>query len=252
MPYWFKFALFLTLLALIAVSGGLFFTESLIDVPQKQLETLRENKIEAAYQNFTSSQFQAATSLDQFRQFIHTYPILTTHQTALFPQRSIIDHMTILKGKLIIDEEHHTPIEYRLIKEEGRWKILSLTLPKGQMQNIGEKKKIITMTKAFFHDLQSDQIEKAYHTYFSDQFHQVTSLKEFKTLIEQTPLLKHKSTTSFHHPLIQKNEATISATLKAGVATLYLKIYYTFSHESWKIAKLRILSPEKSDREKEL
>jgi len=243
MPFWYKIAVFLTVIALIAVSAGLLFTESLVNVPQKQLKALRENDIESAYQNFTSSEFKAATSLNQFRQFAEVYPVLVTHQSVLFPQRSIIDHMLILKGKLIINENNSTPIEYRLIKEEGKWKIFSLILLKGQTQNKAEKKKIISMTKILLRDIQTDQIDKGYENSFSESFKQVTSLKEFKSLVQSYPLFTQKFTSTFHNAIIHEDQASVAIVLKTDTSILYLKNHYNLIEKKWKISSIRILTP---------
>jgi len=249
MPRWFKLAIFITLTALCVVSGGLLFTESLLNFPQKQLSALRENEIETAYQDFTSAHFKASISLEQFRHFVETYPILVTNHSALFPQRSIAGDITILKGKLLADDQSTTTIEYRLIKEEGKWKILSINFPKSQSQNKAEKKKIIQITRSLLKEIQEGDIQSSYEMYFSDDFKATTSLEDFKNLIRQNPLLTQDYQVSFHKPIIKDDEGTVSVVLKADHQVIYFKNKYIKDKSIWKILSFRILSPTIADKQ---
>jgi hypothetical protein len=125
MPFWFKCAIFLALLGLIAVTGGILFTETLVDVVEHQLKELRVNNISKAY-DYTSKEFQKNTSLEQFRQFVEDSPIFLQNHSGLFTQRSIEEHIGTIKGELISENHQATPIEYHVVKEDGQWKILSI------------------------------------------------------------------------------------------------------------------------------
>lgn len=128
MPFWFKCLIGLAVIALIGVTAGILLTEGLVDVVDKQLSALRQKNIEKAYEAYTSKEFQQATSFNQFRRFIESYPIFFHNQSAHFAQRSIKDHVAILKGNLVSDKHEEIPIEYHLVKEHRKWKILSMRL----------------------------------------------------------------------------------------------------------------------------
>ncbi len=100
MPFWFKLVLLIAVLALIGVTAGILFTEKLVDVIDKQLEALSKKDISKAYYDYSSKNFQAAFSFDQFRQFVEENPILTDHQSAHFTERSINDNVSTIKGKI--------------------------------------------------------------------------------------------------------------------------------------------------------
>ncbi len=97
MPLWFKFLATLAVLSLIAVSIGILLTESWVDVVERQLDALQNDDIFKAYTAYTSKDFQATTSLDQFRSFIEAYPIFLDHHSAHFSQRSIEDNIRTLR-----------------------------------------------------------------------------------------------------------------------------------------------------------
>lgn len=246
MPRWFKISIFMTLLALILVSAGLLFTESLVDTVEKQLDALRKNDIETAYQAYTSKDFQAATSMDQFRQFVRSYPILHTNHSALFPQRSIKDHMTILRGKLMEHDHGSTPIEYRLVKEDGKWKILSMRLLKVQAQNSAEKRELVQLTQSQLKEIEEGNISQAYDRYSSEEFKQATSLEDFKKFIKKYPILIERHLTSFHNPILQDNKGRLSIILRSDQYVAFLKNYYIYENGGWKILSMRILSPSEN------
>lgn len=128
MPFWLKILLGLAVLALAIVSGGILFTEKLVDVVDKHIEALRKGDIDKAYSKYTSNEFKATTSLDQFQAFVDKHPILHNSQLSHFTQRLIKDHLVILKGKLTTSDHHEVPVEYRLIKENKGWKIQSVRI----------------------------------------------------------------------------------------------------------------------------
>lgn len=243
MPRWFKILIFLTLLALVAVSGAILFTESIVDVVEKQIEYLRQGNIEKAYRSYTSKDFQAATSLEQFREFVQAYPILQNNHSAIFPQRSIKDHMTTLRGKIMANDHISTPVEYRLIKEDGKWKILSVRLLKVQSQNSVEKRELIKLTRSQLNDIQIGNIANAYENFASDEFKKATSLENFENFIKKYPILVERHLTSFHNAIIQDQTGRLSVILRSDQYVAYLKYYYVYENNAWKILSMRILSP---------
>lgn len=127
MPLWFKFSVCAALLALCAITWGILFTEKLVDVVEKQLLALRQKEIEKAY-SYTSIEFQKTVSLDQFRRFIQAYPIFQQSQSAHFATRTLQDQVAILRGKLTSPDLVRTSVEYQLVKEKKKWRILSMQL----------------------------------------------------------------------------------------------------------------------------
>lgn len=102
-------------------------TKGIVDVAQNQLTALRAGDVAKAY-TYTSQDFQKATSLEDFKQFVQAYPSLSQNKQASFTSREIENNLGTLKGSLEAKDGAVTPIEYQLIKEGGQWKILSLQL----------------------------------------------------------------------------------------------------------------------------
>ena len=114
-----------------AVVGIAFYaTSGIVDVANKQLVLVGEGKIDEAYQQYTSKDFQAATSLEQFKAFVEAAPSFKNNKDSTFTSREISNDTGSLEGTLTGPDGVATPVKYALIKEGGEWKILNIDLPK--------------------------------------------------------------------------------------------------------------------------
>lgn len=254
MPFWFKLAALLAVLALIGVTAGILFTESWVDVVDHQLEALRQDDISKAYFAYTSKDFQGTTSLDQFTNFVKAYPVFLNNQSAHFTQRSIDRNIGTLKGHLTSNDHVNTPIEYKLIKEDDKWKILSIRLLKpGNIQNAKEAnhaEDLIDVAKSQLKAIQDQQFAEAYQNYSSQEFKEATSEDAFQEFIKRYPILTHYHVVSFHKPTIRNGVGTLSVILQSEKIAAYVKYYLIYEDQKWKIWSMRILSPSES-QEKE-
>ncbi len=255
MPFWLKLASLLAVLALIGVTAGILFTESWVDVVDHQLEALRQNDIAKAYYAYTSKDFQSATSLDQFRHFIEAYPVFLNNQSAHFTQRSIDRNIGTLKGNLTSQDHVNTPIEYKLIKEDDKWKILSIRLLKpGSIQNAKENshaEDLIEVTKAQLKAIQDQKLSEAYQDYSSQEFKEATSEEGFREFIKRYPILSDYHVVSFHKPTIRNGVGTLSVILQSEQIAAYVKYYLIYEDQKWKIWSMRILSPSETQETEE-
>lgn len=255
MPFWFKLTAFLAILALIGVTAGILFTESWVDVVDHQLESLRQHDISKAYHAYTSKDFQATTSLDQFRNFIEAYPVFINNQSAHFTQRSIEHNIGTLKGNLTSNDHINTPIEYKLVKENDKWQILSIRLLKPEsIQNAKEADHIgvlIETAKAQLKDIQAQKLSEAYQDYSSLEFKDATSEEAFRAFIKRYPILMHYHVASFHKPTIRNGVGTLSVILHSEEIAAYVKYYFIYEDQKWKIWSMRILSPSEEQEIKQ-
>lgn len=135
MPLWFKIVCSLSFLALVCVTAGIIFTESWSDVISCQLNAIKNEDFDKAYQEYTSEAFRKATSKEEFKQFILSHPGFYKAESAFFTKRSIKDNFRTLRGYLSWRDHEDIPVEYRLIKEDGSWKIQSIRLLKTRKMN---------------------------------------------------------------------------------------------------------------------
>lgn len=247
MPLWFKALIFISFLALIGVSAGLLFTESLVDVADKQLEALRRGDIDEAYKEYTSKAFRQVTSLEQFQQYVAKHPILMNYHSVLFNQRTIKDQLSILRGRLTNVDHSSNPIEYRLIKEEGKWKVLSLKLSKAKGAYSEKKMELVNLAKYQLRAIAQGDIEQAWEEYSSADFKMMTSLDDFEKLLNKYSVLRDRTLTSFFNPTLQDQFGTLAVVLQSKDYSIFVKYDFIFENNEWKIQRMRILSPFQSE-----
>ncbi|MDR3492126.1 MAG: DUF4864 domain-containing protein [Gammaproteobacteria bacterium] len=98
------------------------------DTARRQLSSLKSGDIEKAY-SYTSSDFQKATSLEDYKKYVKHYPILTNYRNASATKlEKTNDNATAFFTLRTTDT--NTPVEFRLIKENGQWKILAMEIGK--------------------------------------------------------------------------------------------------------------------------
>lgn len=247
MPLWFKLVGLLAVLALIGVTGGILFTETLVDTVENQLEALQDHDIDKAYLTYTSKEFQNTTSIEQFRDFVQAFPIFLENQSAHFTQRSISHNVGTLKGILTSSDHINTPIEYKVIKEDGRWKILSIRLLKPKnipnAREASHTEDLIEVVKEQLKDIQESKVEEAYHDYSSKEFMETTSEENFHKFIKRYPILTEHHIVSFHKPTVRNGVGALSVIIQSDQVAAYIKYYLIFEDKKWKVWSMRILSP---------
>lgn len=249
MPFWYKLATFVAVIALIGVTAAILFTEKLIDVVDHQLRAFKEQNIQKAYEDYTSKDFKATTSFDEFNRFIQTYPVFLNNQSSHFTQRFFKDHLVIIKGYLSSQEHEETPIEYRLINEDKNWKILSIRLLKPEkIKNLvdqAEYNQLIELAQTQLEEIRKGQNLEAYNHTTSTEFKRATSKDYFNEFIKRYPILSTYDTLSIHQPKIRQGIGSLSITLHSLQSKATIKYYFIFENNEWKIWSLRMISQSK-------
>lgn len=111
--------------ALLVVWIALYATSGLTSTIKDQLAALKVGDFIKAY-SYTSKDFQNATSLSDFQDFVNHYPAIKNNDKASFSEREIKNDTGRVRGTLYSTDGAATPIEYLLVKEKGSWKILGI------------------------------------------------------------------------------------------------------------------------------
>ncbi len=104
-------------------------TSGPVKVVESQLEAIRANDIKKAY-DFNSLQFKKSVPYKDFRQIVRHTAALKDNKSASFNNRKIKDGIATLRGTIKF-KGGKIPAEYRLVKENGQWRILYLRLNPG-------------------------------------------------------------------------------------------------------------------------
>lgn len=126
----------------IIVVTGLFFILSIVgtfivvfsklSVPpvkavEAQLTYLKQGNFDTAYGLF-SNLGKKNMSLDQFKKFVSTNSTLLDFKTDFFSNERVQNDQATINGTVTGEDGTKLPVEYRLINENGSWKILSIVV----------------------------------------------------------------------------------------------------------------------------
>jgi hypothetical protein len=131
MPRWLKITLLVTAGVAAAIAVIVYvvisMTNVLIEPVARQLAALKAGDMDSAYAE-TSEAFRQATTKEAFGKFVDEYPILRDAADHSFPTRNINNNEGYLRGSLTSSTGGVTPIEYRLVKENGFWKVIYINV----------------------------------------------------------------------------------------------------------------------------
>ena len=94
---------------------------------EEQLSLLKNGKIKNAYE-ITSKGFKAETSLETFNTFIEQHPAFQENKSYKFNEKKEVGSIVILKGDLISEDGDKTRVQYKVIKENNKWKIYGIEI----------------------------------------------------------------------------------------------------------------------------
>jgi len=262
-PLWFK-------VILIAVALLCFFSilialmsQDLTDAVSDQLVALREKKITEAYYNFTSREFQKATSLENFHKFVEEYPIFLRNKSVRFIDRSMENDVGKLDAMLMGEQGLEMPVQYRLIDQEGKWKILSIqmenkTEASDNQDDKEEKTKtdsvadsaasdfdatpLYTAIKKQLHSIRQHNLTLAYDEFTSQAFKKETPFKNFEAFVQKQQGFSDNREISLDHLTFDNNIAIVSGILTTNANITYHVDYSLVLEDGkWKILNIEVL-----------
>ena len=121
------FILLIIILAFTATSG-------IVKVSEKQLNLISSGDLKGAYA-LTSQEFQKSVSYDKFLAYVNNYEVLKNYKSHKFSSREINGDTGTIQGTLTAKDGTASPVEYKFIKENNEWKILSVDLNTGAGTN---------------------------------------------------------------------------------------------------------------------
>ena len=121
-----------------------FKTRDLMTVIHAFLNSLHNGNMAVAYQKFTSEFFQEANTLEQFKEFIAKHSELTQDLPSSFEKIMFNNNIATLAGKLYLSNAMYLPVEFDLVQDNDKWKILHIyTYPVVQEKTSSEEKEQI-------------------------------------------------------------------------------------------------------------
>jgi ABC-type transporter MlaC component len=108
----------------------------LLEVIEGQLDALRKGNSSKAYTKFTSSEFRKITSQQQFQQFVKNFSVLSANRSVKFNSVNFEKSIATFEATLISQNGDTLDVEYDLVNENGKWKILGIQLFNPETTNI--------------------------------------------------------------------------------------------------------------------
>ena len=128
MARWQKWTVGVFLFVGVGLALGFWLTSGLVEPVQRQLAALKRGDLQSAYAE-TSAGFHNTISFEKFTEFVKSQPPLSHNATFSFLQRKVNASGTgELNGTLTDDQGTVLPVQYKLVKENGTWKIFGIHL----------------------------------------------------------------------------------------------------------------------------
>ena len=257
---WLKLLFGLILAGLTAGLLMMLFSDNMSDTVSEQLKAIKEDRLKEAYYNYTSKEFQAATSFNSFEEFLINYPAFSQSKSIRFIDRHAESDSGVLKAMISNDEGTEYPVRYQLVKSEDKWLISSIKLEEFSRKTLAitendlkQKKEIIFNSQplkdaitGMMLQVREHNIKDAYESYTSADFRKTTTLDEFEGFIKQNPAFSQNESVELNELSFDNNVATMNGTLKDTQGNLYSAEYDLVEERGkWKIfhAKVWALDP---------
>jgi hypothetical protein len=127
MKLWKKILIGIGIFILLVIILGSFATSGIVSVSEKQLNLISSGDLKGAY-GLTSSEFQGSVSYDKFMAYVNNFEVLKNYKEHKFSEKETSGNTGTIKGTITAKNGTALPVEYKLVKENGEWKILSLDL----------------------------------------------------------------------------------------------------------------------------
>jgi hypothetical protein len=127
MKLWKKILIGIGVFILLIIVLASFATSGIVKVAEKQLNLISSGDLKSAYA-LTSQEFQQSVSYDKFLSYVNNYAVLKNYKSHNFTSRETQGNTGTIKGIVTAKDGAASPLEYKFVKENGEWKILSLDL----------------------------------------------------------------------------------------------------------------------------
>lgn len=205
----------------------------------EQLKSLRSNDLNQSYRA-TSQIFQKETSPEEFRAFVRNYPILVNNRGMEFKSMEEANDQANVKGNLLTDQGP-TPIEYRLVKEDGKWKIWGIKVaipPKSEkVITFDQTKLLITPITDQLKAIRKNELSKAYAEHLSQAFRSNSTFEDFHAFIERLPIVRYQKENIVHRA-INNGIGTVLVEFSSDNGKITLEYALEIENGAWKIARI--------------
>jgi hypothetical protein len=165
--------------------------DSPISFIQEWLSTVNQTKNDRLYFDSTTNAFKKATSLEKFKHFLKTYPMLGNNHRVEFLKESTGKGQATVEAMLThgIDT---LPVSFELDDEHGHWRIDSILLVEENEADLTDQEsatELNAVVEKHLNLIEEGKIEEAYSD-TAKGFKATTTLDEFNLFLQAYPVLR--------------------------------------------------------------
>lgn len=224
-------------------SSSAAFADWLIPI-DAMLRALRDKNVARGYNDSTAKEFKKATSLDDFKQYVDRYPILSSHQNLVVESQETQKNnanVTIVLNP----EQEAVPVKFMLTRENDSWKIWNLyvVLPYSPAVTalLSDVQSLRPVVADFLRELHDDEYEKAYDTYTSKEFQKTSTLRDFHGFLQKYNMFTQHDSIEFGKPTILEATGTLPVDLLYKDGTAQIEFVLGIQNDQWKIWGIRVV-----------
>lgn len=181
-----------------ALLAMLYWVGSSVVMPQDiilgQLESMRDGKLTEAYYEYTSKEFQKSTTLEVFKTYVKESAVLKNVKSFLVEDETEEGDRSTIRGFIVAEDGSSIEVVYKLVLEEGKWKIISFSpIMRGVKEEQPQPsitKQVIEPVQTFLDNIQKPEFAEIYRTRVSKNFQENTSYEKFQKFLTITPIMQ--------------------------------------------------------------
>lgn len=209
------------------------------------LRALRDKNISQAYQIATSQDFQEATSLENFEEFIQKNPILANHTEIVITAQSVAEKDADVT--ITLDPENEAiVIRFLLAKVGNEWKIWNLSMVSQFSETVKEliddPKTMRKPVEGMLMELRRDEIPKGFHEYTSRDFKKKTPLEAFRRFVTTFPILQEYEAIEFKEPVLSKTTGLMDVNFHDKKGKHTFEFTLGIEDGQWKIWGIQVVT----------
>ncbi len=223
----------------------------LLTVIEDQLTAIKKNDLSKAYYAFVASDFEENTPFEDFKAFIEEYPIFT-QETKLTVGESVVEgNVRVLRLSMESPSET-TEVVYRLIQEEGKWRIWGIQVLASERFIPQKKQDIKDIILSQLKEIQLDDLGKAYYAFTSEEFQQNANFEAFKDFLNKFVILKTFTNSEVSDIHFNGNLADAKVTLSSlQTPETYFNYRFIWERGKWRILGIKeITYADKQSKQK--
>jgi hypothetical protein len=217
--------------------------KQVINKIEAQLEAIRSEDLEAAYYKFSSKEFQQKTSLEAFRDFVRSNPILTKYKKGKYKNSQIGENQRF--ADLILDSDEGPYIlKYKLVREGGGWKIwgLRITPPSeaADQKAMISPEALVRPVHEFLNALRRGDFRGAYNS-TAPEFQEAVSYDAFEGFAAEYPILIWYDSADIIGGSVENISGTARANLHFAKEEMTIEFQLGFDDGKWKIWGMKVV-----------